>query len=100
MASQIDIDAVKSEMPDQSNWTDAAIDAFLGALLDGGLSVAKVTLAFWASQVAKYSAVLDATESGTSNHLGQLFDQAKATHDIWLERVKAEAVESGEVSRN
>lgn len=98
MASQTDVDAVKSNLPDDAGdgWTDSAI----GALLDSGLSVVKVTLAFWASRVAKYSALVDVAESGSSRNLSQLFQQAKTTHDMWLARSKAEDDMASGATRN
>ena len=88
MADQLSIDQVKNNLPDDpgEGWSDTAIDA----LLDSGLSVTKVTLAFWTGRVAKYSTLVDVSESGSSRQLSTLFRQAKEAYDMWLEKSKLE----------
>lgn len=89
MAEQGLIDQVKANIPEdasEDNWDDT----FIGSMLDSGLSVTKVTLAFWSSRVAKLSMVVDVSESGSSRQLSNLFNQAKAVYDLWLEKSKLE----------
>lgn len=98
MADQSQIDLVKVNLPDDldENWSDIAI----GALLDSGLSITKVTLSFWASRVAKYSSLVDVSESGSSRSLSALFSQAKTAYDMWFEKSKAEDDLASGVSRH
>ena len=89
MAAQELIDQVNANLPDDAsddNWDDT----FIGSMLDSGLSVTKVTLAFWSSRVGKLSTVVDVTESGSSRQLSNLFNQAKAMYDIWLAKANLE----------
>lgn len=88
MADQSLVNEVKNNLPDDpgEDWSDTAISA----LLDTGLSVTKVTLAFWTSRVAKYSTLVDVSESGSSRQLSTLFRQAKEAYDLWLDKSKLE----------
>lgn len=89
MADQSVIDQVKANIPSdaaEDDWTDE----FIGGLLDSGASIAKVTLSFWQSRVAKLSTVVDVSESGSSRQLSNLFNQAKIAYDMWLDTVKLE----------
>lgn len=89
MADQTQIDLVKANIPDDAiddGWTDE----FIGQLLDGGISITKVTLSFWAARVGKYAAVVDVTENGSSRQLSNLFNQAKIAYDLWLDKSKLE----------
>lgn len=98
MATAEDIQAVKLNLPpgyDVNLWSDDAI----GALLDGGTSITKVVLSFWAGQVAKYSAVVDVSENGSSRSMSNLFSQAKDMYEIWLNKSKAEDDATNEVGR-
>jgi hypothetical protein len=89
MADMGSIDSVLANLP-----ADASEDGWdtnrIGLLLDTGLSVAKVTLSFWAGRVAKLSTVVDVSESGSSRQLSNLFNQAKTAYDLWLEKSKLE----------
>ena len=89
MAAQELIDQVKANLPEDAsadNWDDT----FIGSMLDSGLSVTKVTLAFWSSRVGKLSTVVDVTESGSSRQLSNLFNQAKQMYEIWLAKSNLE----------
>lgn len=89
MADQGNIDLVKNSIPDDSA-EDGWDDTFIGTLLDSGISVSKVTLAFWSGRVGKLSTAIDVSEAGSSRSLSRLFDQAKIAYDMWLEKTKAE----------
>lgn len=88
MADAAAIAEVRANIPDDAgdDWNDTAI----GLLLDSGLSVTKVTLSFWAGRVAKYSTLVDVSESGSSRQLSNKFNQAKTVYDMWLDRSKLE----------
>ena len=89
MADQLSIDQVKANIPDDAT-EDGWDDTFIGNLIDSGVSITKVTLAFWTSRVGKLSTVIDVSESGSSRSLSRLFDQAKVAYDAWLEKSKLE----------
>lgn len=89
MADEADIALVKQNIPGDAT-EDGWDETHIGTLLDSGLSVTKTTLAFWAGRVAKYSTLVDVSESGSSRQLSRLFDQAKQTYDMWAERSKVE----------
>ena len=89
MATEADILSVKANIPDNvedDGWDDDRI----GILLDAGLSIIKVTLAFWSSRVGKYANMVDVSEASSTRQISQLFTQAQATYQIWLDRSKLE----------
>ena len=89
MAAEADIALVVKNIPEDAS-ADGWNDVYIGTLLDTGLSVTKVTLSFWASRVAKYSTLIDVSESGSSRQLSALFNQAKTAYDMWLDKSKLE----------
>lgn len=89
MATEETLAAVKINIPDDAD-ADGWDDAYIGTLLDAGLSITKTTLAFWAARVGKYANLVDISEAGSSRSLSQLFNQAQAMHQIWLDKSKLE----------
>lgn len=89
MAEQDVIDQVKANISDDAS-DDGWDDNFIGAQLDAGASVTKVTLAFWGARVGKLADVVDVTENGSSRQLSNLFNQAKVLYDLWLDKSKLE----------
>lgn len=82
MADQSAIDAVLLDLADEAvelGFTEIII----GAMLDGGLSATKVTLAGWQSIAGKMTTDMDISESGSSRSFGSLFDKATKMIEIW-----------------
>ena len=89
MAEESVITEVKNNLADDAE-ADGWNDALIGGMLDSGMSVIKITLAFWNSRVAKLSGIVDVSESGSSRQLSNLFNQAKSVRDMWLDASKLE----------
>lgn len=90
MAEQAAIDAVKKEIPDDSDTLFGLDDSTIGAFLDGGLSSTKATLASWRAIAGKLTMTVDVTESGSSRQLGTTFDNAMKMVEYWQKLSDAE----------
>lgn len=89
MADEADILQVKINIPDdfdQYGWTEQTIST----LLDSGLSVPKVTLAFYKAMVSKVATMVDVTENSSSRSLGSIYKNAKDLLDYWQKQVDLE----------
>lgn len=89
MADEADVLQVKINIPDdftQYGWQEETITT----LLDSGLSVAKVTLAFYQAMVSRVATMVDVTENSSSRSLGSVYKNAKDLLDYWQKQVDVE----------
>lgn len=76
--AQADIDLVRLN-------TDATQEEFpsmdIQKMLDSGMSINDVSRAIWVKRAAKYSSLVDTSESGSSRKLGDLYKNALVMAD-------------------
>lgn len=89
MAEQADIDAFKELLPSnpgQYGWDDA----YIGALLDSGITENSMLLKFWEKVAASTSDFVDMSESGSSRSLSQIHKNAVAMAKVYRDLVDKE----------
>lgn len=88
MADSSDVEQVRRNAnidPDDTKWTFAVISAYVDLV-----GVAGATARLWDEKAASYADLVDISEAGAQERLGQLHDHAIAQQKLWRERYTAE----------
>lgn len=104
MASAGDILVVKTNLPEDSGWSDEQI----GQLIDALGTTSKVVQSFWSAKAAELYRLHDVSESGSSRNLSVGYTHAMEMLQRWDKIVEDEtkkeesvgAVRFGRISRS
>lgn len=88
MASTSDVDQVRRNAnidADDEKWTFSVISAYVDLV-----GVAGATARLWDEKAATYADLVDISEAGAQERLGQLHDHALAQQELWAARYATE----------